>query len=343
MCYSGCTWRKSARQRTASAGRQGGTDMKIAMIGSGAAGSVFACYLRLGGAELYLVDRYAAHLEKAAGEGMTFVTPEGERLITGFHTAGSAAELPEMDLVILMVKATQNDDVMPDVMKCVGPETVLVSLQNGLGNDDTLSKYVPRSRIMYGAGVIGTELRCPGVCAARPEQGVIMFFGAAERSELTHRAGQALEACFNAGGCSAVFEEDVRPRLWKKAIANSGYNTVSALLRLKVGQTLSDPRGERLVRAVWQEGCAVAQAAGVGDLRPALEAEFANVASGLADYYPSMAQDAMRHRQTEISVLNGALVRLGQRYGVPTPVNQALTWQMECIQANYANQYSDPA
>lgn len=315
--------------------------MKIAMIGSGAAGSVFACYLKLGGADVYLADRYAAHMEKTAAEGMTFITPEGERTVTGFRTAISAAELPEMDIVILMVKATQTDEVMPDVMKCAGRDTVIVSLQNGIGNDDALAKYVPRSRIMYGAGVIGTELRAPGVCAAKPEDGVIMFFGAAEKSPLTDAAGKYLEECFTAGGCRAAFEADVRPRLWKKAIANSGYNTVSAIMRLKVGETLSDPNGAALVRAVWREGCAVAAAAGVGGLTEALDAEFENVVRGLADYYPSMAQDAMRRRTTEISALNGAIVRLGEKYGVPTPINLVLTELMECIQANYGRQYAD--
>ena len=128
------------------------------MIGSGAAGSVFAAYLRRGGAELYLVDRYKAHMDKIAAEGLTFRCKGEECVLTGFHTANCAACLPEMDIVILMVKATQTDGVMPDVMHCVGPDTVLVSLQNGIGNDEILMKYVPAGRIMYGAGVIGTEL-----------------------------------------------------------------------------------------------------------------------------------------------------------------------------------------
>ena len=311
------------------------------MIGSGAAGSVFACYLRAGGADMYLVDRYKAHMDAVAERGMTFVTPDGESTLAGFHTSDSAQALPEMDMVVLMVKATQNDDVMPDVMHCVGEKTVLVSLQNGLGNDDALAKYVPKSRIMYGAGVIGTELRAPGVCVSKPEQGVQMFFGAVEKSAETDAAGRYLEDCFGRGGCRAVFEEDVRLRLWKKAISNSGYNTVSAIMRLKVGQVAADASGEALIKAVWAEGCAVAEAAGVGDLRQIMAEEYPNVVAGLGDYYPSMAQDAMRHRQTEISVLNGALVRYGEKYGVPTPVNAVLTEIMSAIQNNYDRQYKD--
>ena len=128
-----------------------------------------------------------------------------------------------------MVKATQTDGVMPEVMSCVGEKTVVVSLQNGIGNDEILSKYVPRSRIMYGAGVIGTELAGPGCCVSKPEDGIQMFFGAVEKSEETDAAGRYLEDCFEAGGCHASFEDDVRVLLWKKAVTNSGYNAVCAV------------------------------------------------------------------------------------------------------------------
>ena len=86
--------------------------MKIAMIGSGAAGSVFAAYLRKGGAELWLVDKYKAHMDKIAADGLVFRTPEGEEVLTGFHTSATAHDIGTMDIVILMVKATQTVDVM---------------------------------------------------------------------------------------------------------------------------------------------------------------------------------------------------------------------------------------
>ncbi len=90
--------------------------MKIAMIGSGAAGSVFAAYLRKGGAELWLVDKYKAHMDKIAADGLIFRTPEGEEVLTGFHTSATAHDIGTMDMVILMVKATQTADVMADTM-----------------------------------------------------------------------------------------------------------------------------------------------------------------------------------------------------------------------------------
>ena len=104
--------------------------MKIAMIGAGAAGSVFASYLRMGGAEMWLVDRYKAHMDKVASDGMTFRSPGCEFRLSGFHTSPSAETIGRMDIIILMVKATQTDSVMPSVMpamNCFAPRKKISS------------------------------------------------------------------------------------------------------------------------------------------------------------------------------------------------------------------------
>jgi len=314
--------------------------MKIAMIGSGAAGSVFACYLKKGGADLYLVDRYRAHMDAIAENGMTFTTPSGTELINGFHTAYTAQDLEIMDAVILMVKATQTETVMPSLSNIIGPETVIISLQNGLGNEEILKKYVPSDRILYGFGTIGTELPSPGHCVSKPESGIIIRYGAAVRSEKTDSFGKALENIFCRGGCEASFEKDIRPYVWKKAICNSGYNGVSTLTRLKVGDFLSCPEGISLIRTIWDEGCRVCFAATGYDLREEVESELPKLISGFATYYPSMAQDAVIHkRKTEIDHLNGALSRYGKQFGVPTPINDYITLLIHCMEHHYDLQY----
>ncbi len=314
--------------------------MKIAMVGSGAAGSVFAAYLRKGGAEMTLVDRYQAHMDACREKGLLFVSPQGEELLTGFQTAASAEELETQDIVILMVKATQTEGLVPELKHCVGEETVIVSLQNGLGNDEVLGKYFPLDRILYGFGTIGTELPAPGKCVSKPESGVIMRFGAAKEGPLAEKAGKYLEKCFCDGGCETVFEKDIRPFVWKKAISNSGYNTLSALLRLKVGEFLEMEEGVNLILSVWKEGCDVCKAVTGVDLWQEMLEELPRLKVGFATYYPSMAQDVLiNKRQTEVQLLNGAIVRYGKACGIPTPVNEAMTRMITCIQAGYGMQY----
>lgn len=314
--------------------------MKIGMIGSGAAGSVFASYLRRGGADMYLVDLNKAHMDKVAKDGMIFRDPTGEYHLDGFHTAYSASEIGVMDIIIVMVKSTQTAAVMPSVMPAIGADTVVVSLQNGLGNDDELAKFVPLNRIVCGNGVMGTELPEPGVCVAKPESGVCMQFGMMEQSDVSYKACMYLKDTFNAGGCGTAYYEDIRPYIWKKAISNGGFNPIATLLRLKMGIVGTDENGAWLVWQIWKEACEVAKAAGIRDLWPEMQEEMPKLVAHLGDYYPSMAQDAlMAKRQTEITTLNGKITEYGKKYGVPTPVNETVTKMLLAIQAHYDQQY----
>lgn len=312
--------------------------MKIAIIGAGAAGSVFAAYLKRGGAELYLVDRYRAHMEKVLEEGLLLQKADRQTLLTGFYTTSDARELGVMDVVILMVKCTQTEEVMADILHCIGDNTVVVSLQNGLDNHEIISAFVPDDQIILGFGKIGTELVSPGVCVARPEPGTAMYFGAVKQNENTMTVGRKLEAYFRAGGCRAEFVEDIYPHIWRKGISNCGYNTVCAVLRLPVGAVLECDDGRMLIRKVWKECCDVAEALGIGSFWEEMESEEQRLMQGFFAYYPSMAQDIMKQRQTEIEHMNGAISRYGKQLGIPTPMNDMLSAMICTIQANFAFQ-----
>ncbi|NCB50298.1 MAG: 2-dehydropantoate 2-reductase [Clostridia bacterium] len=318
--------------------------MKIAMIGSGAAGSVFASYLRKGGADMTLVDPYKEHMDKIAKDGMKFtIYPNDTYHLTGFKTAYTADDIGIMDIVIFMTKATHLESAIEGAKPCIGPNTVLVSLINGLGNDDKLLKYYPANRCMIGSGVIGTALDGPGGCISTPSEGVIMNFGAIENSDLNTAAGKHLEDCYNKGGCEAVFREDVLPFLWKKIVVNSTVNTVCAVLRLKIAEVEADPYGQKLFHDVIRECCAIANAKGVAlDVEDFIANEHKHIVEKVGDYYPSMAQDVLwKKYRTEIDTLNGAISDYGKQFGIPTPTCDVLSTVIRCIQNNYAIQYVD--
>jgi 2-dehydropantoate 2-reductase len=319
--------------------------MKIAMIGSGAAGSVFASYLRKGGADITLVDPYKEHMEKIAADGMTFtVYPDKTCQLTGFKTACSADGVGVMDIVIFMTKSTQVDAAVETAKPCIGPDTVLVSLMNGLGNEEHLLKAAPPERILYGSGVLGTALDGPGKCiSSEPKDEIMMNFGPLKHSPLTDAAGQELERLFNAGGCPCKYWDDVAPLVWQKVIVNCTFNPISALLRLKVKDIMSDPNGAAIAIQVITECCAVATAKGCPKTLTAFMNEMRKSSgSGIMDYYPSMAQDMlMFKRQTEISTLNAMISKYGKETGVPTPANDLITKMVSAIQRNYAKQYQE--
>ena len=193
--------------------------MKIAMVGCGAAGSCFAGYLRKGGADITLVDMYKAHMDKIAAEGLEFIIyPDTHYHLDGFKTAYNAENIGTMDIVIFVTKATQLDAAVESAKPCIGPDTVVLSLINGLGNDDVLLKHFPANRILCGSGALGTALKEPGCCISTEVEGTLVHFGALENGPVTDKAGRHLAELFNAGGCRAEFNEDDRPNIWKKVI-----------------------------------------------------------------------------------------------------------------------------
>ena len=318
--------------------------MKIAMIGSGAAGSVFASYLRRGGADMTLVDMYKEHMDKIKADGMTFdIFPDESYQLTGFKTAYDADDIGIMDVVIFMTKATQLDAAVQSAKSCIGPDTVAVSLINGLGNDDVLLKYFPAGRIIIGSGVIGTQLKGPGHCMSIPNGDVQMNFGPIEHTPLSDKIGKYLLECFNKGGCHAYLRDEIIPFIWKKVIINSTMNTVCAVLRLPIGAVENDPYGKELFHRVIREACAVATAKNCPlDVDEFIKNDHEPVAVSCATYYPSMCQDVfMNRRQTEISVLNGKISEYGKQLGIPTPTNDLLTLIISAIQGNYDKQYQE--
>lgn len=315
--------------------------MKIAMVGAGAAGSVFASYLRRGGADMTLVDLYKAHMDKVAADGMDFtIAPDRHYHVDGFKTAYNADSIGIQDIVIFVTKATQIESALETAKPCIGPDTVLVSLMNGVGNEDYLLKAVDGKHVIYGSGTLGTALPEPGKCISSPGLDEIqMNFGPVEKCELTDRAGKHLEKCFNEGGCPSKYWDDVRLPVWTKATVNCTFNPLSAILRMKVNVMENNEYGWTLIEQMTRECCAVANAKGVAlDADSLIAAYHKSEGTPITNYYPSMAQDMLIHeRQTEINTLNGVISRYGKELGIPTPLNDIIFNMVSATQLNYDN------
>ena len=317
--------------------------MRIVILGSGAAGSVFAAYLKKGGADdITLVDLYKEHLDEIKRNGLTLNCPEGEFTFKGYKTAETAAGLGIMDIIILMVKCTQTESVLKSARECIGPKTVIVTLQNGLGNEEPCMKFVSEDRIIYGSGNIATRLPRPGYCVAQVHEGLNVQMGPVKKIEHTDRVGKYLEDCFRKGGLNPKYFDDVRPYIWKKVASNSGNNTVCAVLGLNIREVETDAAAHELVHGIFREAAEVSEAMGIAGVREFILEDQPAVVAQIGDYYPSMAQDVlMYHRQTEVDYLTGAISRYGKKFGVPTPTCDILTLVIKAKQANYKNTYKE--
>lgn len=320
--------------------------MKIAIVGCGAAGSVFASFLRKGGCDLTLVDPYAQHMDAVKESGMSFtIAPDEHYTVTGFKTAHSAAEVVDengenikMDGVIFVTKATVLRKAIEGAKPIIGENTVLISLINGIGNDDILCEYTTPDHVIFGSGVFGTFLNRPGACTASPgKEQYKMNFGPSVHSEFTDGVGQYLEECFCAGGCPAKYWDDVRPMVWKKATDNCIFNPLTAMMRLKSKYLYDLEDGWPLIVGLASEVIAVANAKGIKmSLEDYLQYQWDRRDAPIKNYYCSMAQDMLFHeRQTEIHTLNGVIARYGKELGIPTPYNEMISHMVALTEKNY--------
>ncbi len=299
--------------------------MKIAIAGAGAMGGRFGAMLyRSGEREVVFIDRWAEQVKAINERGLT-VTENGQSIVYPIPAFFPEQVTTSFDLIILFTKAMQMDEMLQSIQHVVDDSTFVLVLSNGIGNIETIEKYVPAGRIIAGVTIWSSELDGPGRMTLTGNGSVTM-----QAVTPTADSGEILQRIIvemNRAGLNASAADDVIDVIWKKAALNSVLNTLTALLHCDIeafGRTRS---AHRLTKAVLDEFTAVAKRCGIHfDENEAIhwiEQQFDPAANGR--HHPSMYQDLEKHRPTEVDYLNGYIVREGQRFGIPTPVNAVLT------------------
>ena len=290
--------------------------MKVGVMGAGAVGSYFGAKLARAGAEVVLVGR-GAHIARVTAQGLRVTSCDGD-----FRVAPEALTVPSpagpCDLVLFCVKSPDTAAAAAQLAPLVGSETVLLSLQNGVENDQVLEQAFP-GQVLPALCYVGARIDEPGTVVHSAAGRVILGEWDGTESDRARRVARTLEEA----GVPAKVSSEIRVELWKKLLWNLAFNTVSALTRATVAEMLGHPGARRVLHLAMDEAVAVAQAAGV----PLDEGLPGRVIEGSTAFGPlktSMLQDVEKARPLEADALNGAVVRLGQQLGIPTPANQTL-------------------
>ncbi|WP_343547207.1 2-dehydropantoate 2-reductase [Ralstonia sp.] len=295
--------------------------MKIAILGAGALGCAIGAALTEGGHETWLISRSPAHVNAMRGEGLRVDDAQGTRRIPVL-AATQAAEVGVAELVIVLVKSFQTDAAMRGAAALVGPDTLVLSLQNGLGHEAILAEIVGRERVLAGKTYVGGVLRGPG----HIQSGVVgkaTYIGELD-GRVTPRV-QAIADAFNAAGLATTVSENIVGTMWDKLLVNVATGALTGITRLTYGQLYEDALLKATSLAAVAEAIAAARAAGVKLSMTDPEQAWTLAAEGLpAAFKTSMLQSLEKGSITEIDFINGSVVRYGQQYGVPTPVNATL-------------------
>ena len=302
--------------------------MRISIVGAGAMGSLFGALLAPV-ASVILVDLWQEHVDAINAHGLELTGLSGDRNVKVKATTDPAVA-GQADLVIVFVKSHQTPWAAEIAARILSPGGIALTLQNGLGNAEVVEAAVGRPRTCAGVTGNGATLLGPG--RVRHAGKGPTHLGANDETEGRVRAVAEL---FGSAGIEAVVSFDLAGLIWGKLMANVGLNAITALARVQTGMVNHiAPLGE-LADAAVREAAAVVKAKGI-DL-PYLDpiAYVRGVANATATNRTSMLQDVLRGVPTEVEVMNGAIVREGERLGIPTPVNATLLALIRGIERAY--------
>ena len=295
--------------------------MKIAILGAGALGCAIGATLTEGGHETWLVDRSAAHVDAMRRDGLRVDDASGSRQVRVLATT-RASEAGAADVVIVLVKSFHTDSAIRGAGDLVGPETLVLSLQNGLGHEDILADAVGRERVLAGKTYVGGVLRGAG----HIESGVVgkyTYIGELD-GRITARV-QAIAEAFNAAGLATTVSDNIVGTMWDKLLVNVATGALTGITGLTYGQLYDEPLLKATALAAVAEAIAAARAAGVRLSMTDPEQAWTLAAEGLPTAFKtSMLQSLEKGSVTEVDFINGSVVRWGQQHGVPTPVNATL-------------------
>lgn len=304
--------------------------MKIVIMGAGAMGSLFGGLLSFSGEEVWLVDIRKENVDLINAVGIT-IEREGKIQIIGASATTDPASIGKADLVMLMVKTYHTEQAVSDALAVQGDDTVFLSLQNGLGNEEVICKKVDRKKVLMGVTGHGSTLLGPGHISHAGKGKT--YLGTLDPS-LESRARE-IARVFQEAEIETEVTSTIEEHIWDKLFANAGINALSALTDLKNGELLDYPETLRLMEALVREALEVAKKKGIRIEGDPVE-KTKQVAEATRKNRSSMGQDFDYRRQTEIDAINGALVREAERLGVAAPVNRAITDLVNIIQKRFS-------
>jgi 2-dehydropantoate 2-reductase len=294
--------------------------MRITIMGSGGVGGYFGARLAQAGSDVTFVAR-GAHLAALRAEGLRVRSPLGDIHIARPQVTDTPADAGSADLVLFGVKLWDTEAAAASVRPLIGPDTAVISFQNGVVKDDLLRAALGDGAVAGGVCYIAATIEAPGVIRHTGTMQKLVFGEFDGRR--SPRLAAFAQAC-EAAGITYELSDAVRRSLWEKFVFLVGLSATTTAARVPIGVIRSHPRSRALLHDLMDEVVQVARAEGVD-----LPADFAAQRLAFADGLPpamsaSMHHDLQRGARLELPWLSGDVVARGLRLGVPTPCNQAL-------------------
>ena len=306
------------------------TPRPIAIVGPGALGSLFAARLALADIPVMLLDYRPDRAQELHAQGIRLLTPTGDHVALLPVTA-DPRELVHASAAIILVKSYQTEEVAVTLAQHLPADAVALTLQNGLGNVETLQLHLGATRVLGGTTAQGACLE---------QTGAVRDTGAGP-TVIGHPDGQSvhllkpLAHLLISAGFAVSVTENLAGALWEKAILNAAINPVAALTHLSNGELLQHDQSLQLMTAAAREAFMVAVRHGIDIPEQDWRARLQTVCQATAENINSMLQDVLLARRTEIHAINGAIVRTATQHGRPAPINHTLWLLVSTLEKTY--------
>ncbi len=299
--------------------------MKIVVLGAGALGCALGTALTEAGHEVWLINRRQDHVDAMRTHGLRVLESGRERQVAvraATTCAGVSLDTRPADLIIVLVKSFHTQEAIASAGPVRGPDTLVLSLQNGLGHEDLLVDAFGRASVLAGKTYAGGVLLGPGHISMGLD-GKETYIGELDGqvSERVRRLAQA----FTQAGLLTHVSDNIMGTMWDKLLVNVATGALSGITGLAYGELYQLPQVKACALAAVSEAMAVARAKGIRLSVTDPEQPWLKAAAGLpSSFKASMLQSLEKGSVTEVDFVNGAVVRWGETLGVPTPVNQTL-------------------
>ncbi len=305
--------------------------MKIAILGAGALGSLIGALLARRGHQVQLLMRNQTSIRAITRDGLSLTIAGQTETIPIPACVASSAQSP-VDLVILLTKTYQSEAALKDAQHLLSRNTAVLSLQNGIGNAERIAAHLPLSQVYVGISMMPADQIAPGQVSSQG-QGHSRFYAADGTDRpFTRELGDI----FTDAGMACTVDPDIQKAIWEKAAFNAASNAVLAITGTTPGRLLEYPDAMRLTEDIALESVAIAKAAGVAVEATAVAAMLQTSSKKHPEHRPSMAQDILARRRTEVDAINGAFVSHAARLGMPAPLNKTIWTLVRLAEAGYS-------
>ncbi len=307
--------------------------MRVVIIGSGAMGCLYGAYLSKNN-EVVLLDSFEPQVKALNENGITVLEEDGiEYSYKNIKAYKSGEYHEEADLVIVFVKSTFTEDALHDNKSLFANHTIVMTLQNGAGNDRKIAKYVAKKNI-----VIGTSKHN----SVNMGGGKIRHSGTGETTigsnSDSRKTLETIENLLKESGFKAEITDDIQRIIWSKLFVNLSINTFTAITRSPIGSMIDNKYAWDFAEKMICEAVDVAEADGTHFSYMEVLNMVHHVCEDAGKGYSSMSQDVMNCRRTEIDAINGAIVEQAKMYNVPVPYNSLIVDLIHAIEGAYKYQ-----